>query len=39
MKNTQIQNSFIVATTGMSIVQTTYLKVYNPANKMLLKEA
>jgi len=36
MKKTEIQNSFIVATTGISILQTTYLKEYNPAIKMLL---
>lgn len=36
MKNTEIQNSFIVATTGISILQTTCLKEYNPAIKMIL---
>jgi hypothetical protein len=29
--NTEIQNSFIYATTGTSIAQTTDLKEYNPA--------
>jgi hypothetical protein len=29
--NTEIQNSFIYATTGTSIAQTTNLKEYNPA--------
>lgn len=36
MKNTEIQNSFIVATTGISILQTAYLKEYNPDIKMML---
>jgi len=36
MKNTEIQNSFIVATTGVSILQTAYLNEYNPDIKMLL---
>jgi hypothetical protein len=36
MKKTEIQNSFIVATTGMSILQTSCLKEYNPAIKMIL---
>ena len=36
MKNTEIQNSFIVATTGVSILQTAYLKEYNPDIKMML---
>jgi hypothetical protein len=35
-KNTEIQNSFIVATTGISILQTAYLKEYNPDIKMML---
>ena len=39
MKNIEIQNLFILATNGMSIVQTAYLKVYNSGNKILLKEA
>jgi Bacterial toxin 44 len=36
MKNKEIQNSFIVATTGVSILQTAYLKEYNPDIKMML---
>ncbi len=36
MKNTEIQNSFIVATTGVSILQTAFLKEYNPDIKMML---
>jgi hypothetical protein len=36
MKNTEIQSSFIVATTGVSILQTTFLKEYNPDIKMML---
>jgi hypothetical protein len=36
VKNTEIQNSFIVATTGISIAQTAYLKEYNPDIKMML---
>ena len=33
MKNKEIQNSFIVATTGVSILQTAYLKEYNQTLK------
>lgn len=36
MKNTEIRNSFIAATTGISIIQTTVLKEYNPDIKLLL---
>jgi hypothetical protein len=36
MKNKELQNSFIVATTGVSILQTAYLKEYNPDIKMML---
>ncbi len=36
MKNKEIQNSFIVATTGVSILQTAYLKEYNPDIKMMI---
>ncbi|MFM2317179.1 MAG: hypothetical protein RLZZ155_1511, partial [Bacteroidota bacterium] len=36
MKKTEIKNSFIVATTGISILQTTCLKDYNPTIKMIL---
>ena len=36
VKNTEIQNSFIVATTGISILQTAYFKEYNPDIKMML---
>lgn len=36
MKKTELHNSFIAATTGISILQTTYLKEYNPAIKMIL---
>jgi hypothetical protein len=36
MKNTEIQNLFIVATTGITILQTAYLKEYNPDIKMML---
>jgi hypothetical protein len=35
MKSKEIQNSFIVATTGVSIIQTSYLKEYNPDIKLL----
>lgn len=35
MKNTEISNSFIVATTEVSILQTAYLKEYNPDIKMM----
>lgn len=36
MKNKEIRNSFLVATTGVSIIQTSYLKEYNPDIKLLL---
>jgi hypothetical protein len=36
MKSKEIQNSFIVATTGISIMQTSYLKEYNPDIKLIL---
>jgi len=36
MKNTEIQSSFFVATTGVSILQTAFLKEYNPDIKMML---
>ncbi len=36
MKNKEIRNSFLVATTGVSIIQTSYLKEYNPEIKLLL---
>lgn len=36
MKSKTIRNSFIVATTGISILQTSYLKEYNPDIKLLL---
>ena len=36
MKNKEIRNSFLVATTGVSIIQTSYLKEYNPDIKRLL---
>ena len=35
MKNKEIQNSFIVAATGVSILQTAYLREYNPDIKMM----
>ena len=36
MKNKEIRNSFLVATTGVSIIQISYLKEYNPEIKLLL---
>lgn len=36
MKNKEIRNSFLVATTGVSFIQTSYLKEYNPDIKLLL---
>lgn len=36
MKKTDVQNSFIAVTTGISIIQTIALKEYNPDIKMLL---
>ena len=36
MKNKEIRNSFLLATTGVSIIQTSYLKEYNPDIKLLL---
>ena len=36
MKSIEKSNSFIVATTGISILQTSTLKEYNPAIKLLL---
>lgn len=36
MKNKEIRNSFLVATTGVSIIQKSYLKEYNPEIKLLL---
>jgi hypothetical protein len=36
MKNKEVRNSFLVATTGVSIIQTSYLNEYNPEIKLLL---